>query len=146
MSASVPPQHAPTPDGLDVGNGQYVLGNSGSLIDAIVTFSKAQPATTTISVLMFLLVIYFATGSKSSNLPVFNPQSLVQRYTPGNGLRLAAETKDNLLAGRKKYGPDQIFVLNALAGEVVALPPHFINEIRNDKSLGTQDAAVTTVC
>lgn len=145
MSASAPPQHAPTPDGLDVGHGQLVLGGSGSLIDAIFTFSKAQPAATTITLLMFVLVIYYATGSKSSKLPVFNPQPLGKKYKHENRMKLAAETKDNLIAGRRKYGPDQIFTLNGPVGELVVVPPRFINEIRNDKDLLPQDANRTSV-
>lgn len=145
MSASVPPQYAPTPDALNFGNGLFVLGSTGSFMDAVVTFSKAQPVTVTITVFMLFLVLYQATGKKSSHLPVFNPQPLSKKYNPANRLKLGAETKDNLIAGRKKYGPDQMFTVNGLAGELIVVPARFINEIRNDKDLSPQDAKRTAV-
>lgn len=153
MSASVEhPPHAPTPDVADFANGQVVLrsgGGGGSLLEAIIVFSRTQPATTTISILMLLLLIYYAllggSGKPGSNLPVINPQPLRKRYQAQNRMRLAVETKENLIAGRKKFGPDQVFVVNGLAGSLVALPPRFINEIRNDKDFDVQDTDSTVV-
>lgn len=153
MSASVPPQHAasasPDDGGLDVGKGRLVLGggSSSQIVDAVVAYLQAQPAMLTITVLAVLVVVlYHAAGTKGSSLPTVNPQPLSKKYNFANRLKLGSQTKDNIISGRKKYGPDQIFKVQSLAGELVVVPPRFINEIRNDKHLLPQDASRTSVC
>lgn len=147
MSASTPPQHAATPDGLDLGKGRFVLGSSGdSLIGTVVAFFEAQPAMLTITILMLAFFFYQLSGTKGSKLPIINPQPLSKKYNHANRMKLAVETKDNIITGHKKYGPDQIFKVNSVVGELIVLPPRFISEIRNDKDLLPQDATQTSVC
>lgn len=101
----------------------------------------------TITILVLVFVIYHqAAGKKRSDTPVLNPQPLSRKFSHANRLKLAAETKDNLIAGRKKYGPDQVFKVNGMVGELIVLPPRFINEIRNEQDLLPQDADRTSVC
>lgn len=121
-----------------------VEGND-SLMETLVAFSKAQPATVTITLLTLAFLMYQFLGAKGNDLPIINPQPLSHKLNPTKRMQLAAETKDNIIAARKKYGPDQIFRVNSLAGELIVLPPRFINEIRNDQDLLPQDPEKTAV-
>lgn len=126
------------PDGAS--HGQDVLGGNPF---ANIPLPTAQPLAYIITILMFFVVMY-AASSKQSDIPIINPQPFLSQFSTENRNKLSLETKDHIVNGLKKYG-GQVFRVNTSAGDVVVLPPQFINEVRNEKDLGPQDAAQTSV-
>lgn len=108
-----------------------------------IPLPTTQPLAYIITILMFFIVIY-AAGSKHSDIPTINPQSFLSQFSSEHRAKLGLETKDHIINGLKKYG-GQVFRVNTSVGDVVVLPPQFINEVRNEKDLGPQDAVRTSV-
>lgn len=121
-------------------HGQDVLGSTPF---NKIPLPTTQPLAYIITILMFFIVIY-AASNKQSDIPTMNPQSFLSQFSSEQRAKLGSETKDHIINGLKKYG-GQVFRVNTYVGDVVVLPPQFINEVRNEKDLSHQDAVQTSV-
>lgn len=75
----------------------------------------------------------------SKKFPLINPPSTFDFGSWDAKKRFALSSTQILEQGRTQY-KDQLFRVMADAGEIIAIPSKYVNEVRNDKNLGFMES------
>lgn len=98
-----------------------------------------KPFVYTVTAFLVVLVAY-ALHDNKDNLPRLNPKKPFELTTGRLLAEYLAKGKEMLIKGRETYG-QKLYRLHSDFGDVIVLPPEFMQEIRNNPSLSFLEKA-----
>ncbi|KAK1977660.1 cytochrome P450 [Colletotrichum cereale] len=114
---------------LDLGFGAYTIPSPTD-----------KPIPYLVAVFFFVVLVY-AVGDGGSKLPEVNPMKRFEFTNRRRNGEFFRQSKELMLKGKAAFGGNP-FRMHTEWGEVVVLPPAFIQELRNDPRLDFGDSAI----
>lgn len=101
---------------------------------------SSQPYTYLFTVLTFVLFAYVLKPQKTLDLPELNPKKPFELTNKRRVIEFVFGSKDLLIQGRAKYRNEPYKAFSEF-GEVVVVPPEFVDELRSDPRLESLETA-----